>query len=492
MDDALKLQLNYLQLSKVTSTDKVIGRGAYGRVIEVYVHGTLCAAKEIHPALVENVSAQESEAIRRSFCEECVKASRIHHPNIVQMLGIYYPTPQAKLPWLVMELMQTSLKGFLETYEEGKVPLHFKLSMLVDVAQGLEFLHGQDIIHRDLSSNNVLLTKNLIAKIADLGVAKVIQENKMKTHTQAPGTTHFMPPEALKSKPHYGKPVDVFSLACVALQVMSHQWPEPKDLLPEDSMTALTEMQRRDEYITFCTLPALKELVELCLHNKPEQRPEISAVCVKLKELKVTIDKQIPFATNSNFELFDAVRQANIQNQKLCTTCRRLTDAAAQCKATIQKHIEEKQSLIQEKGQQIQERDDQLREKDQQIQKRDDQLQEKYQQIRERDIQLREKDQQIQEKDQQIQEKDRQIQEKDRQIQEKDQGDEQIREKDQVQQKDGQMWEEIKDLKVVNEEMVCDYKYILLTYCIAKYFDKYIAIVTTTLYDSTNSILHQT
>ena len=350
MDDALKLQLNHLQLSKVTSTDKIIGRGTYGRVIEVYVHGTLCAAKEIHPALVENVSAREFEAIRKSFCEECVKASRIHHPNIVQMLGIYYPT-QCALPWLIMELMQTSLKGFLEKYEQGKVPLHFKLSMLVDVAQGLEFLHGQDIIHRDLSSNNVLLTKSLVAKIADLGVAKVIQENKMKIHTQAPGTTHFMPPEALKSKPHYGKPVDVFSLACVALQVMSHQWPEPKDLLPEDSMTALTEIQRRDEYITFCTQPALKKLVELCLHNKPEQRPEISAVCVKLKELKVTIEKQIPFSTDNNFELFDVVQQMTIQNQKLSATNKRLTE----------------ELLLQEKDQEIRERDNQLQEKHEEI-----------------------------------------------------------------------------------------------------------------------------
>ena len=213
MDDALKLQLSNLQLSKVTSTDKIIGKGAYGRVIEVYVHGTLCAAKEIHPILVEDVhvSPQEFATIKKSFCEECMKASRIHHPNIVQVLGIYYPTPRAKLPWLVMELMQTSLRKFLEKYEQGKVPLHFKLSMLVDIAQGLEFLHGQDIIHRDLSSNNVLLTKSLVAKIADLGVAKVIQENKMNTHTQVPGTTHFMPPEAFWNKPHYGKPVDVFS-----------------------------------------------------------------------------------------------------------------------------------------------------------------------------------------------------------------------------------------------------------------------------------------
>ena len=72
---SLELQLINLQLSKVTSTDKIIGKGAYGKVIEVYVHGTLCAAKEIHSLLIENVSAQEFEVIRKSFYEECVKRS---------------------------------------------------------------------------------------------------------------------------------------------------------------------------------------------------------------------------------------------------------------------------------------------------------------------------------------------------------------------------------------------------------------------------------
>ena len=100
MDDvgSLEFQLNKLQLNKVTSTDEVIGRGAFGRVIKVHVHGTLCAAKEIHPLLVESASPQEFETIRKSFYKECVNANRIHHPNVVQMLGIYYPTPQAKLP----------------------------------------------------------------------------------------------------------------------------------------------------------------------------------------------------------------------------------------------------------------------------------------------------------------------------------------------------------------------------------------------------------
>ena len=395
MDDvgSLEFQLNKLQLSKVTSTDEVIGRGAFGRVIKVHVHGTLCAAKEIHPLLVESASPQEFETIRKSFYKECVNANRIHHPNVVQMLGIYYPTPQAKLPWLVMEMMEMSLKSFVEKHTQGKVPLHFKLSVLVNVAQGLEFLHGQDIIHRDLSSNNVLLTKHLVAKIADLGVAKVIQENKMKTHTQAPGTTHFMPPEALKNRPHYGKPVDVFSLACVTLHVMSHQWPEPKDRVSEDTMTALTEMQRRDEYATFCTQPALKELVEFCLHNKPERRPKISFVCTKFKELKVTVEQQVPFTTHNNYQLFAEVRQVNVQNKKLKDTIVQLEASIA----TVHKQIKEKDLLLEEKDQQIQEKHQQLQEKDQKIQEKDQQLQEKDQKIQEKDQEIQAKDQQIEE-----------------------------------------------------------------------------------------------
>ena len=279
-----------------------------------------------------------------------------------------------------MEMMEMSLKGFLEKHKEGKVPLHFKLSILVDVAQGLEFLHGQDIIHRDLSSNNVLLTKHLVAKIADLGVAKVMVQSTRKTQTKAPGTPDFMPPEALWKKPYYGKPVDIFSLACVTLHVMSHLWPEPKEQVSKDTMSVLTEVERRDEYITFCTQPDLKELVELCLHNKSEQRPEISVVLMKLKQFKATIEKQVPFATDNNFELFDVVRQANIQNQKLSNANKNLTEAVAQLETIVQKQEKEKHILL---DQRIWEKDQLMQEKNQQIQKKNQQLQEKDQKIKE-------------------------------------------------------------------------------------------------------------
>ena len=86
-----------------------------------------------------------------------------------------------------------------------------------------------------------------------------------------------MPPEALSFEPHYGKPVDVFSLACVTLHVMSRQWPQPKDQVKFDPIapqkwTVFTEAARREEYLCLCSPPSLKTLVELCLDNTPEKR----------------------------------------------------------------------------------------------------------------------------------------------------------------------------------------------------------------------------
>ena len=159
----------HLQLSVVTRTNKKepIVIGSYAKVYQVMVRGTICAAQEIHPVLLNKIN-------KHAFLSECVQNSRILHPNVVQFLGIYYPNPRARLPWLVMELMHISLRGLIEKYKNDDFPFHFKLSILMDTCHGLQFLHSQNIIHRDLSSNNILLTKHLMAKISDLGMAKVI------------------------------------------------------------------------------------------------------------------------------------------------------------------------------------------------------------------------------------------------------------------------------------------------------------------------------
>ena len=94
------------------------------------------------------------------------------------------------------------------------------------MAQGLWYLHAHHppIVHRDLSPNNVLLTSQFVAKISDLGVAKVIQTDNKKKKTRAPGIVDFMPPETLLESPEYEPPLNVFSYGGVNLLVVNQEW----------------------------------------------------------------------------------------------------------------------------------------------------------------------------------------------------------------------------------------------------------------------------
>ena len=277
-----------LQLDNVTCAERVIGQGAYGRVLEVSV---LCAAKEIHHTLVDFSSPRGFTTLKQKFLQECAQCMVLCHPNIVHFQGIYYPSKSTQLPWLVMEKMDCSLRQYLESYEPTAVSFQIKLSILHDVSLGLQYLHAQDILHRDLSSNNVLLNKQLVAKISDLGVAKVIDPNHARSATQAPGTVIFMPPEALSVNPRYGKPVDVFSFGCVTIHTMTHIWPVPKDETYLDEVTGkklvLTEVERREHYLTNIQVSIqLKELILLCLQDLSKRRPSVNNVCKTLSELQ--------------------------------------------------------------------------------------------------------------------------------------------------------------------------------------------------------------
>ena len=304
----MAVSLQRLQLPEVRRTGREeLGRGSYAVVFEVMVQGTPCAAKEVHSILM---SAKSKE----SFYAECVRSSQLLHPNIVQFMGIYYPNPRAELPWLVMELLYISLTGLIEqrVKESKDIPFHFKISILVDICQGLQFLHSKSIAHRDLSSNKILITKQLVAKIADLGMAKVMLADGQK-HTLAPGTQVFMPPEALEDdlEVTYGITIDVFSLGCVCLHVMSMQWPLPKAVKHLDSNTgkivALTELQRRENYLT-CTVfqqfPTLRALVSQCLHDFPKERPSVGAVLEGLRTVRCDL---VPHENDNIIQLCDSV-----------------------------------------------------------------------------------------------------------------------------------------------------------------------------------------
>ena len=356
----LEQHLHHLKLSIVTRTTKEesIGIGSCASVYEVKVHGTLCAAKEVHPVLI-------NEANKRAFLSECVQSSRILHPNIVQFLGIYYPSPRAILPWLVMELMHISLRGLIEKYENSDFPFHFKLSILMDTCNGLQFLHSQNIIHRDLSSNNILLTKHLVAKISDLGMAKVFPPG-LQRHEEAPGNIVFMPPEVLSVNPKYGKPMDVFSVGCVCVHMISMRWPTPLNRVGSNNVV-LSEVQRREEYFAnLIKYPLFEQLVKQCLQDRPELRPDIGEVTESLNG--ISLNHQ-PHEDGNIIDLFTSALKCSVQEEQII-----------------------------QKDQQLAARDEQLVEKDGQLSKKDQQLEEKDQQLKEKCQQLEEKDQQLAQK----------------------------------------------------------------------------------------------
>ena len=143
------------------------------------------------------------------------------------MLGVCYHNDQAVLPVLVMELMDCNLIQLLEN--NHNIPMYVKLSILQDVSRAICYLHtlNPPIMHCDLNSNSILLTTSLVAKVSDFGVSMVMSPLASERMITAPGTLHFMPPEAFADDPHYGLPLDVFSFGCVVCHVITQQWPEP-------------------------------------------------------------------------------------------------------------------------------------------------------------------------------------------------------------------------------------------------------------------------
>ena len=161
------------------------------------------------------------------YLQECQLMSSLHHPNITEFLGLCF-LPGTQLPLLVMEELETSLDDLLE--HMPNLPLSLKRSVLEDVASGLLYLHDRPcpVIHRDLTSKNVLLTSSLVAKITDMGNSRIVEMRPgqmARTLTNLPGTLVYMPPEALDDRSRYGPSLDIFSFGHLALfTIIQVQW----------------------------------------------------------------------------------------------------------------------------------------------------------------------------------------------------------------------------------------------------------------------------
>ena len=273
------------KLTGVRVTDRELGHGSYATVLELEYMGLKCAGKKIHELLLRQGDA--SYTVRR-FEEECRLLSQVRHPNIVQFLGVCFQQ-RVRAPILVMEFLPTNLTSCIEQY--GILPKEISFSILHDVALGLCYLHSQTpaIIHRDLSSNNVLLTPNMTAKISDLGVARILNLTPLQVSrmTQTPGTPAYMPPEVMVANPKYDTSVDEFSYGIMMIHMFSGRWPEPQvgqvRAEPGGRMIPVSEAERREVFLQIIGNDhPLMDLIRQCIDNYVQSRAHASEIVERL------------------------------------------------------------------------------------------------------------------------------------------------------------------------------------------------------------------
>lgn len=232
---------------------------------------------------------------------ELYTLTELNHPNIVECMGVS-SLPDQPLPVLLMEKLEGSLSGYiLGSKGTTEIPLEKKNLILLDIAQGLEYLHSRTppIIHRDLTAKNVLLDSQQRAKIGDFGNSRIIEiypTATPKTLTSTPGTLEYMPPEAMGRNVKYGPSLDVFSFGHLLLFIIIQK---PVQQLLAPTYTVLTqvtavharsEVARRQPFVEEAEKQLsenhpLIELMKQCLHNLPGQRPRTGELVTNLKEM---------------------------------------------------------------------------------------------------------------------------------------------------------------------------------------------------------------
>ena len=382
---------------------ETLGSGSYGVVCKAMWGQHLCAAKLLHLIFFQS-NDPGMMTTRRKFEQECRFLSDMKHPNIVEYLGTSHD-PDSGLLVLLLELGDESLTHFLERSQQPLV-YHIEVDLCHDIAQALAYIHTKEIIHRDLSGNNVLLIAGK-AKITDFGMSKLLDANRRMTPlTMCPGTLAYMPPEAIGNPPVYTKKIDCFSFGVIQIQIMTRQFPDPgPDMqVVEDSRSPtgtikipVLDRERRKSHINLIDpTHALLPTALSCLSYSEKDRPTAQDLCQQLATFK-----EAPRYTHSvqKAQLRELQEQNEVQTQQI----RQQLQTLAQELQTQERQLQDSQShthTLQQELRDSQRRLDTLRQELQDRQRRMDTPQQELQDHQRRmdtlQQELRAKDQQLQ------------------------------------------------------------------------------------------------
>ncbi|KAG9130669.1 hypothetical protein Leryth_018072 [Lithospermum erythrorhizon] len=219
MDDGVACYIPIPEIEEATKNfSKKIGKGSFGPVY----YGKMIDGKEI----AVKVMADSSTHNTKQFMTEVALLSRIHHRNLVPLVGYCEEEYQRML---VYEYMHNgTLRDHInDTFNQKNLDWLARLRIAEDAAKGLEYLHtgcNPSIIHRDVKTSNILLDINMRAKVSDFGLSRLAEEDLTHVSSVARGTVGYLDPEYYANQQLTEKS-DIYSFGVVLLELISGRKP---------------------------------------------------------------------------------------------------------------------------------------------------------------------------------------------------------------------------------------------------------------------------
>jgi len=251
--------------------EKRVGVGGFGEVFRGTYQGKEVAIKKL-------LSQHMTKEDMNDFRNEVEMQSKLCHDSVVRFIGACLTPPNL---CIVTEFVS---RGSVRSVLSNTKDVDFKkiLSMAMDVASGMCYLHAQSpaVVHRDLKSENLLLTEDWVTKIADFGLARV--KSHSTTMTQC-GTPKYMAPEVLKGE-RYNEKADIYSYGIVLWELITHKEPYG-DMHPMTAAMKIAYQGLRPKIPTNCD-PGYRDLIKDCWATNPAARPSFEEICKRLKKLQ--------------------------------------------------------------------------------------------------------------------------------------------------------------------------------------------------------------
>lgn len=254
----------------------VAGSGAAATVYRASWNGATVALK-VYRAGAGDLTRRQLECVAR----EVRALAGLSHPNVAAVLGVTW-TAEGQLG-LVREYAELgTLRAVLASMHRD-MQWSLRVRMALDVARGMAYLHRANVLHRALGSTNVLVTKVLRCRVADVGLVGL-----PAPEPAAPAALAALAPEVLRTR-HYSPASDVYSFGALVAELAAGRPPLAECTLPAPELRAALEAGRLGVRPAPAWPPAVADIVRECTRTQPSERPSFLTLEHRLEALRGTV-----------------------------------------------------------------------------------------------------------------------------------------------------------------------------------------------------------